>query len=156
MFGTGVAPRDVERQRLQHFSEELMKKEFQSIWSLGALALLLTVGISLSAQQSTQPTQPTDPTAQQPATAPQQAQPSQTPDNSGQQTPDSPAQTEKSTDNQVFTGTIVKSGDKYVLQDAASGNTYDIDHQEQLKEFEGKKVRVHGTLDADGKMIHLQ
>jgi hypothetical protein len=133
-----------------------MKKRFQSIWSLGALALLLTVGISLSAQQSTQTTQPTDPTAQQPAAAPQQAQPNQTPDNSGQQTPDSSAQTAKSTDNQVFTGTIMKSGDKYVLQDAASGNTYDIDHQEQLKDFEGKKVRVHGTLDANGKMIHVQ
>ena len=57
---------------------------------------------------------------------------------------------------QVFTGTIVKSGDTYVLQDTASNTTYDIDAQDQVKQFEGKKVRVHGTLDPNGKMIHVQ
>ena len=40
--------------------------------------------------------------------------------------------------------------------DADSGKTYDIDHQDEVKQFEGKKVRVHGTLDASGKMIHVQ
>jgi Protein of unknown function (DUF5818) len=121
-----------------------MKKQFQSIWTLGTLALLLTAGMALNAQQSTssppqsQPTQPSDPTAQQPVTPPQ-AQP-----------------TTSASDNQTFTGTIVKSGDKYVLQDASSGKSYDIDHQDQVKQYEGKKVRVHGTLDASGTMIHLQ
>jgi hypothetical protein len=42
------------------------------------------------------------------------------------------------------------------LQESASNNTYDIDRQDELKQFEGKKVRVHGTLDSDGKMIHVQ
>ena len=55
-----------------------------------------------------------------------------------------------------LTGTIVKSGDKYMLQDADSGKSYDIDHQDQVKQYEGKKVRVHGTLDASGKTIHVQ
>ena len=50
----------------------------------------------------------------------------------------------------------MKSGDKYVLQDAASGNTFGLDHQDELAKFEGKKVRVHGTVDASGKMIHVQ
>jgi Protein of unknown function (DUF5818) len=57
---------------------------------------------------------------------------------------------------QTFTGTVVKQGDKYVLQDAATGTTYDIDHQDEVKKFDGKKVRVHGTLDASTKMIHVQ
>jgi hypothetical protein len=43
-----------------------------------------------------------------------------------------------------------------MLQDAASGKSYDIDHQDQVKQYEGKKVRVHGTLDASANMIHLQ
>ncbi len=117
------------------------------LWSLGTLAALLMVGVSLYAQQSAPSTTPNDPAAQ----------PSQTPDQSGQSAPDSQAQPTTSTsDSQTFTGTIVKSGDKYMLQDAASGKSYDIDHQDQVKEFEGKKVRVHGTLDANGKMIHLQ
>ena len=50
----------------------------------------------------------------------------------------------------------MRSGDRYMLQDADSGKSYDIDHQDQVKQFEGKKVRVHGTLDANGKMIHVQ
>lgn len=149
-----------------------MKKQFQSMWTLGTLALLLTAGVTLNAQQSnstpsttstnpsaapqSQPTRPSDPTAQQPATPPQ-AQPNQTPDQGTQAAPGSQAQPTTSTsDNQTFVGTIMKSGDKYVLQDASSGKNYDIDHQDQVKQYEGKKVRVHGTLDASGTMIHLQ
>ncbi|SRR5579862_7495815 len=148
-----------------------MKKHLRSMWTIGTFATLMTVGISLNAQQSTptppststdpsaapqsQPTQPTDPTAQQPST-PTQAQPSQTPDQGGQAAPNTPSQpSATATDSQTFSGTIVKTGDKYVLQDAASGKSYDIDHQDQVKQYEGKKVRVHGTLDASGK-IHLQ
>jgi hypothetical protein len=150
-----------------------MKKQLQYAWSLGTLAVLLTVGVSLNAQQSppssdqpaTSQTQPTDPTAQQPSTPPQ-SEPTQTPDQSqqtpnsqapsGQQAPDTQAQSGTSTGAQSFTGTIVKSGDKYMFQDAASGNTYDIDHQDEVKQYEGKKVKVHGTLDSNTKTIHLQ
>jgi len=49
----------------------------------------------------------------------------------------------------------MQQGDKYVLQ-ADNGTVYDIDHQDQVKKFDGKKVRVHGTLDPGGKMIHIQ
>ena len=43
-----------------------------------------------------------------------------------------------------------------MFQDAASGNTYDIDHQDEVKQYEGKKVKVHGTLDPSTKTIHIQ
>jgi uncharacterized protein YdeI (BOF family) len=131
-----------------------MTKQFRSSIYLGVLAALMTVGISLQAQQSSPQNQPADPTAQQPATPPQ-GQPGQTPDQA-RQAPNSQAQTAQSAGSQTFTGTIAKSGDKFVFQDTASGNTYDIDHQEQVSQFEGMKVRVHGSLDASGKMIHLQ
>lgn len=49
-------------------------------------------------------------------------------------------------ENQTFSGTVTKQGDKYVLKDDA-GHTYDIDHQDEVKKFEGKRVRVQGTLD---------
>jgi hypothetical protein len=126
-----------------------MKRQLWSPGFLCALVLLLSAGIAVQAQQNTPPTRTTDPTAQQPATPPQT-----TPDQS-RPAPDAQAQP-SSAEGQNFTGTIVKSGDKYKFQDAASGNTYDIDHQEQVKEFEGKKVRVHGTLDESAKMIHVQ
>lgn len=128
-------------------------------------------------QPSSQTQQPPDtqapPAQQSPDT---QAAPSQTPDTQtpSRQSPDQPgqtpsqsapsqsgqrgsqAQTSDQGGAQTFTGTVVKQGDKYVLQDAATGTTYDIDHQDEVKKFEGKKVRVHGTLDASGKMIHVQ
>ena len=153
-----------------------MKKQLKSFWSLGALAMILGVGVSLSAQQATPPasstdpaaatpqtqstdpattpTQPNDPTAQQPATTPQ-TQTAPTTQPPAQTAPDAQSPTSTS-DAQSFSGTIVKAGDKYVLQDADSGKTYDIDHQDQVKQYESKKVRVHGTLDASGKMIHIQ
>ncbi len=162
-----------------------MKKQIQSLWFLSALALFLSVGISLSAQDSSAPqTQAPDAQAQpsqtpqaQPAAPPsqeaqpssqtpesqaqpsqtQQAPPSQSPDASAPaNNPDSQATSGQASGVQSFTGTIVKSGDKYKFQDADTGNTYDIDHQDQVQKFEGKKVRVHGTLDASTKTIHVQ
>jgi hypothetical protein len=126
-------------------------KRIQCAAVLGTFALFLTLSLSLSAQQNT-PSQPTDPTAQQPS-QPAQGSAPQAPDS--RQTPGT-AQQSAPADSQTFTGTIVKAGDKYVLQDTASGTTYDVDHQNEVKQYEGKKVRVHGTLDPSGKMIHLQ
>jgi uncharacterized protein YdeI (BOF family) len=124
-----------------------MKKQVHSLWYLGALVLFLSVAISLNAQ--TPQTQQPEPQSQQPA---QQAPP----DQSGQETPDTQAQPSQKAGVQTFTGTIVKSGNKYMFQDAASGDTFDIDHQDLVQKFEGKKVTVHGTLDEDSKMIHIK
>jgi hypothetical protein len=121
--------------------------------SWGGLAQAQQSG-SAGQQPSTQSQQPQSqqpPDAQAPGTdqgAPQpgQAQPQQ-------QEPD---QNADASGAREFVGTVVKQGDKYMFQDAASGTTYDIDHQDEVKKFEGKKVRVHGTLDPNGKMIHVQ
>lgn len=132
-----------------------MKKRIYSFSFVAALALLLgTLGWSgsLNAQSS-----PADQPQAQPSQTPSQQPPdTQAPDN---QPPSSQApekQVQPSSESQTFSGTIVKTGDKYMLQDAASGTTYDLDRQEEVKKFEGKKVRVRGTLDANGKTIHMQ
>src|ERR1700682_1443981 len=149
-----------------------MKNRFQSfsfVLALGALLGIMALGSPLLAQEPTPQTQQPAPESQQP---PQQQPPAaQTPDSS-QQTPQQPADQppsghagehtsgrkaqSDSASGQTFTGTIVKQGDKYMLQDAASGTTYDIDHQDEVKKFEGKKVKVHGTLDSTGKKILVQ
>jgi uncharacterized protein YdeI (BOF family) len=78
------------------------------------------------------------------------------PNRSGQQAPDPQAQPDaQQSQSQIFAGTIVKAGDKYVLQDA-SGTSYDIDRQDLAKGHEGQKVRIKGTLDPDGKTIHVK
>ena len=141
----------------------MMMKCIHSPRFLGTMALLIGMslsGASLTAQQGTPqapdqaapsqqapdqqtPTQqtPSDPNAQQPSQPPAQS------------TPD--AQSQTSPGGQVFAGTIVKTGDKYVLQTSA-GAAFDVDRQDLLAKYEGKQVRINGTLDADGKTIHVK
>ena len=112
-----------------------MTKRPYSVFSPIALGLVVGMGLTgvqLKAQQADP--QPAPPPSQQQQTAPDSQSPSQT---------------------QTFAGTITKAGDKYVLQDA-SGTTYDIDRQDLVKSHEGKKVRISGTLDPDGKTIHVK
>jgi len=57
---------------------------------------------------------------------------------------------------QTFTGTIKKSGDQFVLSDDSSKSSYELDDQLTASKFDGKKVKVIGTLDAANNMIHVQ
>jgi cytoskeletal protein RodZ len=150
-------------------------KKLQFLCLLSALAMFLGAGIFASAQSSpssapdTQAAPPATSDQSQPTSRPdaqttprseqEQSTPGQTPDQANKPTPDSQAPSTTSaspTDAQSFSGTIVKSGSKYMLQEEASGKTYDIDHQDEVQKFEGKRVKVKGTLDASGKTIHLQ
>lgn len=132
-----------------------MNQPNRFLMSLATSALFCGLAVSAGAQQSPdQQTSPSAPSAQQPAqqpnetpqTPPAQASPSQP----SQTAPDAQAQS----NGQVFAGTVMKSGDKYVLQ-VADGTAYDLDHQDLVKKYEGKQVRVKGTLDQDGKTIHI-
>src|ERR1700689_186006 len=51
-------------------------------------------------------------------------------------------------------GTIVKDGTRYVLK-VSSNSAYQLDDQDAVKQFEGKQVRIAGSLDADGKVLHI-
>jgi hypothetical protein len=112
-----------------------------------------SLGTVAQAQQTTPNSQqtPAEPPPSQnqapPQTQPPAGQPGQGSDQTQQAAP---------ADGHEFVGTIVKQGDKYMFQDAASGQTYDIDHQDEVKRFDGKKVRVRGTLDPQTKTIHVQ
>ena len=116
--------------------------------TLALVAGMVFSGATFSAAQNQSPSQQQQPPSQQ------QQPPSQAPNQSGQQAPDSQA-SGQAAQGQVFAGTIMKSGDKYVLQDA-SGTSYDVDRQDLVKKYEGQKVRINGTLDQDGKTIHVK
>jgi uncharacterized protein YdeI (BOF family) len=140
--------------------EELVKK-LQSFSFVATVAVVFGM-MSLSSVMHAQQSQDPAPQSQQPSTQ-QPTNPTQPPDSQAppptQQAPSqgqSSAQSGDSSNSQVFVGTVTKQGDKYVFQDSASGSTYDIDHQDEVKNFEGKKVRVHGTLDPATKTIHVQ
>jgi hypothetical protein len=116
--------------------------------------LALTLGVasmgSLYAQES-KPAQ-TDPQAQpsqaqpDPQAQPSQAQPSQ---GAAQSAPTS-AQSSKE-----FTGTIVKEKGAMMLKDGASNVSYKIDDESKVKDYEGKQVKVNGTLDSSTNVIHV-
>ena len=149
-------------------------KKILSLSFLATLAIaigMISWGSALQAQNTpststpdqtspqTQPPSPEMPPASQQtpsADAPSSQQPSsQSPDanapQSGSKSSDSGASA-TGTDTQTFSGTVVKQGDKYVLKDD-SGKIYDIDHQTDVAKFDGKRVRVQGTLDANGKIL---
>jgi uncharacterized protein YdeI (BOF family) len=116
-----------------------MKKPIQSLWLAGALAVSFFTA-QVFAQSGQQPPSQQPPSQQQPGQ-------NQNPDAQG---------SSRQADTQVFTGVITKVGDKYMLQDSANGTSYDIDQQELAKKYEGQKVRIKGTLDPDGKTIHVK
>jgi hypothetical protein len=139
-----------------------MRKRFSSLCTFAMLSLvvgMVLLGTQLNAQQSAPDNggaAQQGQTQQPPAQAPDQsAQPAPDPQPQSSQAQSSQAQSQPS-DGQTFSGTIVKSGSKYVLQDSASGNTYDIDRQDLAKGHEGQKVRISGTLDPSGKMIRVK
>jgi len=56
----------------------------------------------------------------------------------------------------TFVGKISKSGQKLILEDSAMNTSYQLDDQKKAKQYEGKSVRVIGTLDAQNNLIHVQ
>lgn len=157
------------------FRRILVKKRILSLSSVATLAIALgivTWGSALHAQNA--PSTSPDGQAQQPSSSPDSTPPQSTPETQNppsqspdaqqspdqtpppsSRTPESGAQQSQSgstadsgaaSGTQTFSGTVTKQGDKYVLKDD-TGKTYDIDHQDEVKKFEGKRVRVQGTLD---------
>jgi hypothetical protein len=54
----------------------------------------------------------------------------------------------------MFTGTVVKDGNRYVLK-VATNSTYQLDDQDRAKQYEGKQVRVAANLEANGYSLHV-
>jgi uncharacterized protein YdeI (BOF family) len=95
-----------------------------------------------------------DTTTQQPSQSPSASQPSATqtdPQASGA----TGAQGQMQQATKVFTGKISKDGDRLVLKDSATNMTYQLDDQAKAKKYEGKDVKVNGSLDANSNTIHV-
>ena len=101
---------------------------------LGLTVLLLSLAsVSLYAQAT--------PAAQDPAASTPTAAQSQpvSQDQAGQPAAQQP---------QTFMGKIVRSNGGLVLRDQATNAEYKLDNEDQAKQFEGKSVKVTGTLDS--------
>jgi uncharacterized protein YdeI (BOF family) len=56
----------------------------------------------------------------------------------------------------IFSGTVIKDRDNFILSDAANKLSYILDDPRQASQYEGKKVKVTGTVDAANNTIHVQ
>ena len=56
----------------------------------------------------------------------------------------------------TFTGTILKSGDDFVLSETATKSRYTLDNAEKASPYEGKTVKVTGTFDVASNLIHIE
>jgi hypothetical protein len=68
--------------------------------------------------------------------------------------PDQAMPNQDSSKSATFTGTIVKDGEQYLLRDSMGG-VYKLDDSSRAQAFEGKTVKVTGSLDANSKTIHV-
>jgi Protein of unknown function (DUF5818) len=56
---------------------------------------------------------------------------------------------------QSITGIIVKEGEKYILK-AGDSTTYQLDDQDRARQYQDKRVRVVGSVDADSNTLHIE
>ena len=110
--------------------------------SLILIAIFAMVMLPAAFGQGT-PSQSQDPNAQTPAT--QQTPSTEQPSHS------SPSSSEA---QHSFVGSIVKSGDKFMLH--TGGTDYQLDDQAQASKFDGQDVKVTGQVDQASNTIRVQ
>jgi Protein of unknown function (DUF5818) len=119
-----------ERQQTPQFPEDALAPRQLIAWSY-----------LQKPQPAPQPLPPRDTPLPQPDPQDQQAKPPSDPQN--QQRP-----------TQAFTGKIVKDSGKYVLK-VASNSTYQLEGQDDVKQYENQEVKIIGILDTGSNTIRV-
>jgi hypothetical protein len=72
-----------------------------------------------------------------------------------QSPPPTPQQDSQKTQTMVGKIVKIKTGQFALLTDEQAGKGVYLDDQEKAKQFEGKNVKVTGTLDVASNMVHV-
>jgi hypothetical protein len=135
--------------------------------SLVIVVLIALVSTCLAARAQDQPATPLLPSgilgpqlivwsqAQKPQPVPQPLP--DPPEQQAKKQPEQPANPQPAEEQAVkrmFTGKIVKDAGHYVLK-VSNECVYQLDDEQKAKEYEGKDVRVVGTLDAHGAILRV-
>jgi|SRR5580692_4504992 hypothetical protein len=67
-----------------------------------------------------------------------------------------PSQGPAQPEDETFTGTILKSGQSFVLSDSVTKSRYILDDQEKVRRYEGKRVKITGAVGAASNTIHVE
>jgi hypothetical protein len=57
---------------------------------------------------------------------------------------------------ETFYGTILRNDKNYVLSDSATKTKYTLDDPKKASRYEGMTVKVTGTVDLAGDLIHVE
>jgi hypothetical protein len=71
-------------------------------------------------------------------------------------TPQAATQQKPQAQSKTFTGTVMKDGEQFVLSNAGNKTSYVLDDARKAGQFEGKKVKVTGTVDTASNTIHVE
>jgi hypothetical protein len=66
------------------------------------------------------------------------------------------SETQAQPEARTFTGIILKSGESFILSDPTTKSRYMLDDQNKASRFEGKHVKVTGTIDVASNTIHVE
>ena len=65
-------------------------------------------------------------------------------------------QTKPQSDAETFMGTVLRDRENFVLSDSATKTRYTLDNPKKASPYEGKRVKVTGTLDLGNNLIHVE
>jgi hypothetical protein len=143
-------------------------------WSI-TLSIVLALGVLVRAQDPGADSASSSDLVQwsymQQPQAPEQTSPRQTPtpepspdtQPSQNPTPSQPGQPDKASSAgsesqsptaQTFTGIVNKEAESFTLK-VSETTSYKLDNQQEVQQYEGKRVRVTGTLDSSINLIHV-
>src|ERR1700722_10749181 len=57
---------------------------------------------------------------------------------------------------ETFFGTILRDGSSFVLSDSATKSKYALDNPQMASRYEGMTVKVTGTIETAGNLIHVE
>jgi hypothetical protein len=65
-------------------------------------------------------------------------------------------QTQAQPEAKTYSGTILKSGENFVLSESGTESMYLLDNQDMARPYEGKNVKITGTIDGANNLIHIE
>ena len=116
-------------------------------------AIVLTTALASISFAQTAPAQPQDPTAQAPS-SPASPSAKRPPDEAQKPSEGESAAPASSGKIRPFMGTVVRENGGYFLR--AGDLKYKLDDQTEARRYEGRSVKVTGSLEKQSNTIHVQ
>lgn len=128
-----------------------MKKNLSILATL-ALAAAMSPAAYSQDNSGQSPSSPA-PTQSSPSQDTTQSSPSQDTTQAPSNQPSTQDSAAPSQNQSAMTGTVVKAGGKYVLK--TDTMTYQLDDQDMAQKYEGREVKVNGSVDSATSIIHV-